>query len=58
MKEINCKKHSDLKVYINGMPDIKCIPEDILGSFVKSLSLRVYILYERKKEKSVEENDT
>ena len=58
MKEINLKNNCGLKIHINGVPDIKSIPEDVLDSFIKSLSLRVYILYEKKKEKSVEKRLT
>ena len=56
MKKDHIKNVSGLKVYINGVPDIRNIPEDILDSFVKSLSSRVYILYEKKMGKTSEKN--
>ncbi len=34
MEEINIKNELGLKVYINGVPDVTLIPEDITEDFI------------------------
>ena len=37
MEEVKIKNELDLKVYINGVPDITIIPEDLMEEFISFL---------------------
>lgn len=41
MEEIKIKNELDLKVYINGVPDIKLIPDDINEGFISFLEQEI-----------------
>lgn len=50
MQEIKVKGNEKLKVYINGKPQLKYMPKDILDSFVNSLYKQVIEKVEKKKK--------
>ena len=51
MQEVNIKSNNTgLAIYINDKPNIKCIPEDVLGILASELEMKLK-LYLKKKSK-------
>ena len=42
MEEVTIKNELDLKVYINGVPDITIIPEDLMEEFISFLEQNIH----------------
>ena len=51
MIEIEMENELGLKVYINGVPDIKEMPPEKLESFTAALEMQISKYYEKQKDK-------
>lgn len=49
MKEVNIRNNTGLKVYINGIPDLKQIPKDIADIFIRSMAEKAEEFIQKRK---------
>ena len=54
MIEIEMENELGLKIFINGVPDIKEIPPDKLESFIAVLEMQISKYYEKEAEENEE----
>lgn len=52
MKEIEVNNDLELKIYINGVPDLQQIPKDIVDRIIAALELHISNFYKSEKEKT------
>lgn len=52
MREIEVENELGLKVFINGVPDLRQIPKDIAESIISALELRISEYYKSEQKRT------
>lgn len=48
MEEIEIENESELKVFINGIPDVTLMPQEVFKAFIDALELQISDYYKEK----------